>query len=139
MSQQSRTRSLSRIRLLQVPKTWSAASRLTHTLAGVMGLLPGAGSPRGQADLQAAAGPGGEAARRWGCLSCQMHSPGSTGATRSRLTQGPSAQLGQTGRVWWPSPRLACPRLPTPHPHVPCGAGILQVPQSPHERAALDL
>lgn len=117
MSQQPRTRSLSRIRLLQVPKTWSAASRLTHTLAGVMGLLPGAGSPRGQADLQAAAGPGGEAACRWGCLPCQMHSPGSTGATRSRLTQGPSAQLEQTGRVWGPSPRLLAD-LPQP-PHAP--------------------
>lgn len=60
-SRQPGTRSLSRIRLLQVPKTRSAASRLTHTLAGATGLLPRAGSPRGQADLQAAVGPGGDA------------------------------------------------------------------------------
>lgn len=57
VSQPPGTCSLSRIRLLQVTKTWSAASRLTHPLAGVMGLLPGAGSPLGQADLQAAFGP----------------------------------------------------------------------------------
>lgn len=41
------TRGLSRIQPLQVTKTLCAALRLTHTLAGVMRLLPRAGSPRG--------------------------------------------------------------------------------------------
>lgn len=87
--------------LCKVTKPWCAALRLTHTLAGAMGLLPRTGSPQGQTDLQAAVWPRGGRAEQWmvGVASLDRHS-GTTGATRSRLTLGPRAQLGHRGRVW---------------------------------------
>ena len=51
--------------LCKVTKPWCAALRLTHTLAGAMGLLPRTGSPQGQTDLQAALWPRGGRAEEW--------------------------------------------------------------------------
>lgn len=102
------TRSLSRIRPLRVTKTWCAALRLTHTLAGALGLPPRSGSPRGQAVLQAAVW-------RRGLTVGGVTSVGGRTAWEHR-SHKKQADPGSKGTVRAPGESLAAARPGTPHP-----------------------
>lgn len=107
--------------LCKVTKPWCAALRLTHTLAGVMGLLPRTGSPQGQTDLQATIWPRGGRAEQWmvgvasldGCTAWdhwghkKQADPGTKGTVRA-LRESLAA---------------AGPGTPQPCPHIYCEWG----------------